>query len=445
MKTTAKMALAFLLPVLAVCSGCSGCTEYSKAVDAGPGDAADGSGDAGDGLDAGGVDAGDGAGPADGDNPADGRDGSGDPGDGATDGGDGDRDFPRLGVYAIDLDGSDLELLLDAGKRSVTHVRRLPGTPWLTGTRYNKDPDGNGLAMEGEAGFGAYYDQTEVIVFDRRTPESVHVIAGGVDGRLCANSSWTDDGRLIYIHQDHPDDPNWTRLKRARFSEVPEVAAIEPIALPQQLLLPVDPHQVGPSNGDGSLVFTALVHIPAGWVRPVWRAPAGGAQDMQQVELVGCPICPQQDGCCAFPTLAEVLGTNDARINHAGTAVNWMQQHPDRFVELGDQTIHPWRQHLRRFGEPAVQLPAEGVAPATSLAFGAWSPDDSRLAYWAIEIAGGVVKNRLYTMTPDGRNRTRVPHPDRLCADHPSFIGPDRLVFTAWRCGTNCSCSPQHL
>ncbi len=49
-------------------------------------------------------------------------------------------------------------------------MRRLPGTPWLTGNRYNKDPDGNGLAMEGEAGFGAYYDQTEVIVFDRRTP-----------------------------------------------------------------------------------------------------------------------------------------------------------------------------------------------------------------------------------------------------------------------------------
>lgn len=426
-----------------------GCPDGGSANDAGVDDAFDGAGDrdeadGGDAQDASGDDdAGDGDGEVLPD--GDGLDGDGGSGDGDL-GADGDPglSFPRLGVYAVNLDGSDLRLLFDAGTRAVTHVRKQPNSSWMTATRYIKDPDGNGLAMEVEAGAGAHYDQTEVIVFDSLAPAQVFVIAGGDDGKMCANSSWTDDGKLIYIHQDHALDPNLTRLKRASFSQLPVLESIAPIPVPDNLFMPVDPHQLGPSDASGSLVFSALFEHPSGWMRPVWKMPASGEASMQATELVGCPVCIAQGGCCAWPSFAEVMGTNDPRLNHAGTAVNWMQQHPELSVDVGPFTVHPWRQHMLVFGQQSLELPTTGVADATSLAFGQWSPDDARLAYWAIEI-DTVVKNRLYTMDSEGQDRQRVPLPDELCVTHPSFIGPNRLVFTAWRCGQYCSCSPEHL
>lgn len=347
--------------------------------------------------------------------------------------------LPRLGVYAVGVDGSSFRLLLDPGTRDLTHVRKQPGGDWLTATRYNVDPDRNGLSMEIESGHPNNYAGAEIVVFPMSQPNAITKVAGAVPGKLCANSSWTADGKLLFIQQDHPTNPDWTRFKRASFSALPTVAQIDPVPAPPELLLPVDPHQVGPSDGTGSIVFAALFQHPSGWMRPVWRMPAAGATSLAGASFVGCPICPANNGCCAWPTFPEVLGANDPQLNHAGTDVIWMQQHPN--VSAGSPRLYPYRQQKKPASGPQVDLTAPGVAPLTSQTFAVWREDDREVVYWAIELEGTKVRQNLYRMNPDGTERRRIPIPAQLCASHPNYISATEIVFSGWRCaGTECTC-----
>jgi hypothetical protein len=296
--------------------------------------------------------------------------------------------------------------------------------------------------MENEEGFGAYYVGSEVVVFPLTAPASITVIAGTAAGGMAANASWTDDGKLIFIHQPLGGDATSTRIVRATFTSVPEVAAIEVVPLPAPLLVPVDPHQRGPSDATGKLVVSATFQSGDLWMRPLWQLPASGDPTFSATSVVGCPICPSQGGCCGWANVADVLGTNDARINHAGTQVMWMQQSPVVSATVGGQTFHPYRQIMRTFVEPGqVELTPAGTAETTSLTFGEWRADDAELVYWAIELEGAVVRNNLYVMSPDGGARRRIPLPRELCPLHPTYLGPTEVVFNAWRCvGPQCSC-----
>ena len=346
--------------------------------------------------------------------------------------------LPRLGVYAVGVDGSSFRLLLDPGTRDLTHVRKQLGGEWLTATRYNVDADGNGLAMELESGHSNNYAAAEVVVFPMSQPNAMTKVAGAVPGKLCANSSWTADGKLLFIQQDHPANPDWTRFKRASFSAVPAVTSIDPVPTPPELLLPVDPHQVGPSDGTGSIVFAALFQHPSGWMRPVWRMPAAGATSLSGASFVGCPICPGNNGCCAWPTFPEVLGTNDPQLSHAGTEVIWMQQHPDISVR---PNLHPYRQQKKPASGPQIDLTPPGVAPSSSQSFAVWREDDLEVVYWAIELEGTAVRWNLYRMKPDGTERRRIPIPAQLCASHPNYISSTEIVFSGRRCaGSECTC-----
>ena len=354
--------------------------------------------------------------------------------------------FPRLGVYIVSVDGSGLRQLVDPGRRALTHVRQQVGSSWMTATRYGHDADANGLAMELEHG-SAYYQQTEVVVFPRSDPTDVTVIAGDTPGRLCANSTWTDDGRLLFVQQDHPEDPNLTQVKRASFSTTPRVESVVTIPTPARLLLPVDPHQAGPSDDTGTIVFPALFRQAQGWMRPVWRIRASGQSALEADSLVGCPVCPEQRGCCAWSRASDVLGANDPRLNHAGTEVVWMQQHPDVSAGRQPDTIHPWRQQKRTLAMELQQdLPAPELAPTTSLSFPEWRPDDQELVYWTVELVGGVIRHGLYRMDPEGGSRRQIPLPPELCPTHPSYLSDREVVFSAWRCaGADCSCDPKQL
>lgn len=387
--------------------------------------------------------------------------GSGDKPDGPTadaafsDGGiDGGRDgaidapltLPALGVYTVNTDGTDLRLLVDAGSQHLSHVRQLAGTDWLTATRYTEDPDTNGLAMELEANApgGLNYGGAQIVVFRASSPSVVTAITPVVAGKMTANSSWTSDGALIFLRQDHPSDPNLTRLERATFTTLPSNVTITAIPLPPELVLPIDPHQSGPSDASGSIVFPALFQHPNGWMRPVWKVPASGATSLADVSVVGCPVCPAMSGCCAWPTVADVLGTNDPRFDHAGTRVMWMQQHPDVSFDLGAIHGNPMRPHVRVLSAPtSVDLTPPGVAATTSVSFGEWRPDDAEVTYWTIELAGTVLLQRLYRMAPDGTQRQVVPLPPELCPHHPSYVSSTRIVFSAFRCfGAACTCAP---
>lgn len=354
--------------------------------------------------------------------------------------------LPALGVYVINADGTGLRLLADAGTQHLSHVRLRTGTDWLTATRYTEDPDGNGLAMELEAGApgGLNYGGAQIVVFRESAPAQVTAITPVVPGKMTANSSWTSDGRLIFVRQDHPGDPNWTRLERATFAMLPASFTIDAIPVPPELILPVDPHQSGPSDASGSIVFPALFHHPSGWMRPVWKLPASGATSLAGVSVVGCPVCAAAGGCCAWPTAAEVLGTNDPRFDHAGTQVMWMQQHPDVAFDLGPVHGNPMRPQSRVLANPAtVDLTPPGVAVTTSVTFGEWRPDDAEVVYWTLEIEGTTLKQHLYRMAPDGTQRQPIQLPPELCPHHPSYLSETQIVFSAFRCfGAACTCAP---
>lgn len=347
----------------------------------------------------------------------------------------GDAGLPVLGVYTVDVDGGGLTLLVDAGTRELSHVRVSPDGGWLTATRYAKDPDSNGLAMENENGIGAYYEGTEVVTFPLASPYSTTVITGTPTGGLACNPSWTDDGKVIYLAQA-PSDAGTTKvhLERATFGTVPSVASIATVPVPAELLVPVDPHQHGPSDATGFITFTAVFQAAGKWYRPVFKMPATGTTLLGQSPAFGCPVCPLQGGCCGFAQLADVLGTNDSRVSHSGGDVLWMQQHPDKPAVVGPVTFYPFHQAKRPTdGGVQVDLIPNGASSLTTFSYGEWRGDDQEIAYWTIEIDGAALRHHLWVMNPDGTNRRMIPLPAGLCPIHPSYLGGTRIVFNAWR------------
>ena len=355
-------------------------------------------------------------------------------------------EIPRLGVYTVNVDGTGLSLVTDPGTRQLSHVRPGPDG-WITATRYAEDVDGNGLAMEGEGGMSPHYGKTEVVVFHLDAPQDVTIIAGGVDGRLCANSSWTADGKLLFLHQDDPDHEIRGRFKRATFSTIPVVDTIEILEVPTELF-PVDPCQWGPSDQTGVIVFSGLFQHPNGFMRPVWQMPASGTSDIAEVEAVGCPLCAEDGGCCAFDTVAETFGTNDPTISPNGHTIIWMHQHPQVSANVGSITIHPYRQHARTLGEEQRDLTPIDIDPLFTQSYVQWRADGEEVVYWAAELDmdAGAVKNPLYRMAPDGSNRQPIPLPEDLCSNHPAYLNHDTIIFSGWRCGgPNCSCATDQL
>lgn len=371
---------------------------------------------------------------------------SGTAGADAGTGGSGGAGLPRVGIFTVKADGSNLQLLIDTVDKSLTHVRKGPGD-WLTATRYNDDVDKNGLAMEGEGGTAPHYDNTEVVVFQRGNPSAVTTIAGGTPGKLCANSSFTQDGKLLYLHQDDPANPTRARFKRATFSTLPAVASTAVIDVPTALF-PVDPYQSGNSDSSGVIVFPAVFQHPTGFMRPIWQMPASGTTQLSDVKVVGCPLCPANAGCCAFPTPAEVIGTNDPIIHPKGTHVAWMEQEPDISFQLGSVSVYPYRQSVAEFGKAQTDISPASTPATTIQAYMQWRPDGGELVYWelVIDLSSGTVKQPLFRMAPDGSARTAIPLPADLCTSHPSYLDQDTIIFTGWRCGgTPCSCGAEKL
>jgi hypothetical protein len=373
--------------------------------------------------------------------------------------------IPRLGVYTVKTDGSELALLTDTGTRAYTHVRSNPDNDWLTATRYNNDLDGNGLAMEGEeVGDGSpHYGGTEIILFRSSSPNDVFsVSADGLvcdtPSAICANSSWTSDGKLILLNShDGSGSNDW--IKRVTFTTVPEAASVESLLLPPQLFAPVDPHQYGDS-ATGVIVFSALFNQGTPpeqkWMRPLWKIPAAGAATFVtgQTEFVGCSTCVSEGGACCSETEPElvVAGTNDARISHDGQSVLWMQSSREVTGDILGVTLNPYRQFIKPLvGGMQAALEDSLADDTTTHAYGEWSPDDAQIAYWELWVSGNSmptfrVREELFVADVDGINRQPVPLPEELCAAHPSYLDQDTLVFTGWKCGgENCSCHPAAL
>ena len=341
--------------------------------------------------------------------------------------------FPRLGVYTVKVDGGGLTLLVDPGTHDLSHVRGA-SNGWLVATRYGQDTDLNGLAMEDEAPLGAHYDGTQVVAFERSNPAVQFVVSGVTSGGFSCNPSWTDDGRVLFLWNAPGAPITNARLMRATFGTLPQVINLETLTTPSELIIPVDPHQRGPSDG-GTIVFSATFEqAPGAWMRPLWKMPAGGAFTMAQVGFIGCPVCPLQGGCCKAATPDGVRGTNDARISHGGGDVVWMQQHPDIVATVGAQSFNPYRQSKRPLdGGPQVELNPPLTPPTTQHAYAEWRPDDKELTYWSIEIDQNVLRHFLWTMAPDGSNRRKIPLPPELCPQHPSYLSAHEIVFNAWR------------
>ncbi len=352
---------------------------------------------------------------------------------------------PRLGLYTVKTDGTGLRLVLDTGTREISHAR-LSANGWLVGTRYGKDPDGNGLAMENEANIGAYYEGTQIVVFKLSAPSAQTIIAGSTVAGLAANPSWTDDGKVIFLSAEPDAGVLGTHIARASFSVVPTVSSITTVLVPSQLVIPVDPHQQGSSDATGTVSFSAAIDLAGKWQRPVWSMPASGTTSMPAVAFVGCPLCQSQKGCCAWTNFGDVLGTNDSRFSHAGTDIMWMQQHPDVSVPVGNVMLYPFRQVVRPLdGGPQMDLVAPATAATTTLSYGEWRADDQEIVYWSIEVEGSVLRQFLWAMSRDGSGRRTIPLPANLCPLHPSYVSASEIVFNAWRSAADGTCDVAKL
>ncbi|MBW2733934.1 MAG: hypothetical protein JRH20_16220 [Deltaproteobacteria bacterium] len=349
-----------------------------------------------------------------------------------------------LGLYVVKRDGTGLRLFANTGTKALTHVRAERGSDWLTATRYHLDADNNGFAMEGEGPNNKSYDGTEIVLFRSSDPSQLYHIAGNTPGKLCANSSFTGDGKVIHLQETG----DGTVFKRVTFGTMPTIVSTETIPMPSQLITPVDPHQVGASDGTGKIVFSATFQHTAGWMRPVWRMPATGTSELSQVEVIGCPICPAQNGCCSWSDINQVLGTNDPRMDSTGTKIFWMHRHPDVSFDFGGTPVYVFRQALRVDGQEQRDFNGSNIDVHTTHSYGQWRPDDKELVYWSIDVdlQVGRVGQELYRMDSDGQNRVRLDLPPSLCVSQPSYLNQDEIIFTGWRCGgSNCSCAMDQI
>jgi len=298
-----------------------------------------------------------------------------------------------FGIYTGRLDGTDVQTIMTSPDREMTHPRVSPDGKRLVLTRYNN------RAKDGKATEDQGYDNTEIMIvnIDCRGLETIIPAKTGI---IAANGSWTPDGKsLIFVSTDTPQRrPEIHRIELA-------TRTITRVPTPPGLAVS-DPHWEG-----NELVFVSIEDA----ANTLWTMKAAGS-DARQITH---PTHSRKFGS------VENYGDFDPKLSPDGSKVAFMR------IYGGEA----WRVMVldRKTGEEH-NLTAEGVVEGLPT----WSSDGKLLLYRHID-RKKPAEIGLYTMTPEGNDRTRVPLPRGFLYNHGSFFpgggssSKARIIYTGTR------------
>jgi Tol biopolymer transport system component len=294
-------------------------------------------------------------------------------------------------IYTARLDGTDLTPIISSPDREMTHPRVSPDGKRLVLTGYNaRDKEGRATEEQG-------YEYTEIMVLDL-DGTGLEVVVQPKPGVVAANGDWTPDGKgIIYISTDNPQRSPEIRqidLQTRKVARLPTPAGIKAS----------DPHRVA-----GKLVFPEKVGGRG--ADPLWVMNVDGSGARQVTRPPRSSSAP------------GLYGDFDPKLSPDGSKVAFMR------IDGGDG----WRVMVLDLatGEERSLTP-KGVIE--------WQPtwsSDGRLLLFVHLDKQHLKDTGLYTMTPDGKQRTKVPLPPGYLYNHGYFFPGDgsspkaRIIFNA--------------
>ncbi len=285
-----------------------------------------------------------------------------------------------FGVYTARLDGSDFHAVILDAHREMTHARVSPDQKHITFTRYNKVVK-DGVCEENGSG----YRNTEIVIANLDGTQQFDVEPFGPE-IFNANSSWIDNDSIIYIHSDNLKTLPELRIYNLSTKKITRVPT-------QPLLAMSDPHCVGKT------VVSPRIPLDDKGVCALYSFNLDGSGFRQLTNPAVKPTSSKLD---------FKLGDYDPWISPSLEAVTFMRY-------FGGLDWRIYTVSLRDGTEREITKPgiANGIPKWTSdgklIAFVCW--DNSKL-----ENLG------LYTMTPTGTERKKIPLPAGFLYTHPSFF-----------------------
>jgi Tol biopolymer transport system component len=295
-----------------------------------------------------------------------------------------------FGIYTARLDGTDVQAIMTSPDHEMTHPRVSPDGKRIVLTRYNnRGRDGKATEAQG-------YDNTEIMVvnLDGTGLETIIPAKAGV---IAANGAWTPDGRsLIFISTDNPQRQPEIRQMDLATRKVTRVPTPQGLAA-------TDPHWEG-----SEIVFP----VKGKDADALWVMNADGSNARQ----VTRPSRSRRSGS------PDNFGDFDPKLSPDTSKVAFMR------IYGGDS----WHVMVldRRTGEERNLTP-DGVIEGLPT----WSGDGRLLLYRHIDKKDPAAIG-LYTMTPEGNNRKRVPLPRGFLYNHATFFPADgssdkaRIIYT---------------
>ncbi len=289
-----------------------------------------------------------------------------------------------FGVYTANLDGSNFHTVLLDSRREITHARVSPDRKHMTFTRYNRVVK-DGLCEENGSG----YRNTEVVIANIDGTQQFDVEPTGAE-ILNANSSWIDNENIIYIHCENlkslPELRSFNlpskKITRIRLSDRPQFAMS-------------DPHCIGKT------VISPVIPLDEKGTCALWTFSSDGTGLRQITKPVITPTSTKRD---------FKLGDYDPWLSPTADTVAFM-----RYFGGMD-----WRIYTANMSDGVEhEITKAGIPNGIPK----WSSDGKLIAF--VSWDNSKLENLgLYTMTPTGSNRKKIPLPAGYLYTHPSFF-PD--------------------
>ena len=297
-------------------------------------------------------------------------------------------DDAQFGIFISRLDGKNVQRLISDNSREMNHARVSPDKEWITFTRYNKkllfQP-----ALETNG-----YDETEIMLM-RIDGSDVRTLVPPKKNTFAANGYWTPDGKGILFISKPPNGA--TELKRYDMAS----GRVAVVPAPEGGW-PSDPHQVGEK-----IVFPSQ-DPKRKRKNAIWMMDHDGRNARQ---------ITNPDPEKPFPV------DYDPKLSPDGTKVAVMRQ-----VAKDNWHLVIVDLKTRREQDLSEAEAVDGVPE--------WSSDGRLLIFWHVNTKD-LKTSGLYTVMPDGRQRTRIPLPRGFFYTMPAFFPGEgsrddaRIIFSA--------------
>lgn len=306
-------------------------------------------------------------------------------------------------LWLMDADGSNKTLLHENSTSQFTHPHPSPDGRLIAGVVYTEDLDGDGLRTENDI-------RASAIAVMNADGTGLRILSD-IPGEVDSHPTWSPDGSQL-LFTSSAGSGFWFMWDLYTIN----VDGTNRQALTQTPLVSEgDPHW-GP---DGRIAFIRGPFFDVAFGEPaqvyVMNADTTGLRQISQA-------VPGGDTLVGFAT-----GPYDPVFDSSGTRLTWAEVPSD--LE-GDSRFGDF--DLMVLDDSQAQ-PAEISGNATADLMPRWSPDGRRLLFWILFGREGDawVGDDIYTINPDGTDRTNLTLDFDEVASMPDWLPDGRIIFTS--------------